>query len=957
MPNLPPNPDQFGENITEDATPTEVADVPAAPEVSNLPNQSILGQSIVFTETGPKIEMLITDDERTIQVNTKKFPTPAAALRAAATQAAYLAEFQSQISQNSQAFLETASQSDQKILNQVLRLRGLQKLKIQDPEISAQISATTPKELGLTAQFDLAVEQYILTGSIPPNFSPPVTSAFEEIQKLQKSGKNSLDFLTEENRSPRSAIDLYQKYLAPLRANIHKAEVRTRETERDDYTPPNFQGETEPLDPESVRYKVDPYLGGYYRQQIFRFDPAEQCLVARPTTKTTFIPENLPATLEGQKIYAFKGTYQPGEENNLPLPYHALPLPHTLTPAHQFTLMRSTNGIFSIDEKSSASRENDLAPLRPSASTPFEFSFILQKSPATELDDEPQAEDLFTLPGDIDEATQTFLNNLQQNTFLSPLDQARAIVNYTKSALIYPEEEEVQAMNELYKSSGNNLLTTIATHKIADCHWSNIFAAELGKRIGIHWRNPAGFFVQKIPDCEFAAIGGIGHAWSEIWDEKNQQWIKSDATPSKRKKDDEEEGEKTGEGQAEQGDLEETEQLSDEEKDIEESGVLNLTPEQMQKLAKELETVKPPTEQQVAAAVFRERTGVTLKDWQEVEKFIKEVNKTPVPTATQIPENTPVVKAFLDQLTAPRGTLEREWQKLFLLICKHRKISVKAFRGPVRQSEGTRLRDPVDAYIDIMANDPDPGGFEMEATKTKNRLEVHEFEEDAIIDLTSSMEATDQFGNSMKNEQKKMILSLLYHIMKLNERLNDSRTKANLTEPLEIRSTIHSIHGDSRTNKGKYSCLKPATESITEKVLVHLSRELSQTSPGAGDLVSALKAYAASITPQLAAKLKAKKTVKLLTIYSDGNMWCSQCSQESCSVAMHRASIKAAQEEVKKLREMGVIVQGIGFTQSGEAIKLICADPSDPDSAAIVDDVSKAAAARHKMLAKHLQKL
>ncbi|MDP6526911.1 MAG: hypothetical protein QGH15_22190, partial [Kiritimatiellia bacterium] len=129
------------------------------------------------------------------------------------------------------------------------------------------------------------------------------------------------------------------------------------------------------------------------------------------------------------------------------------------------------------------------------------------------------------------------------------------------------------------------------------------------------------------------------------------------------------------------------------------------------------------------------------------------------------------------------------------------------------------------------------------------------------------------------------------------------------------------------------------------------------TTPGSGDLVSALRAYKNGIDGETQEKIRSGELVKMLTIHSDGNTWCSACGCESCNVEMHRESIAQAQKEVADLRQLGVIVQGIGYTENGRSIQLICSDKSDPEAAVVVQDTTRAIAARHSMLSKHLRKV
>ncbi|MBI2634794.1 transglutaminase domain-containing protein [Candidatus Peregrinibacteria bacterium] len=922
---------------------------PQNPE-KNLQNTVIFDMPVVFSQTGKKLTVeKDIQGRRIIKINTAKYKTPEEANQAAYLEAATFAAVKKELStaNSAEEFIDLMKENPL-TAKAVMRLKAISYLKTHEPEVAEEAGQIIPTALTLKKQFDWLCQQYLLTGKFPQQVLEEIKTA---ASKLLPDGKrNVLDFIVQENRSYASAVELYQKYVKQLVDGIKADEEEVKKTERDDYVPPPFSSETEPLDPNTVRFKVSPFLGGYYRGQVFRYDPKEKRLVAGESTRTVFDPQEIPENIEDLQPYNFSGIYIPGEENIIPLRKDALPLPATIKPAETFILMRSKTGVFSLEPKKGRAVNE---------STPFEFTFVLAQTADNRIDDEPEDEDLAAIDAPLGEQFEAFREKLAKEKLLSPKDKARATVAMIRKTMKYPAAEQRQEMDSKYLAAGAALMPTIEEHTITNCHWSNIAASEINKRLEIPSRVPTGFFVQRHPDVDFAPIGGIGHAWSEVWDADQpatkDSWVQMDATPAKENEENDEK-EKSDGGQATKAnETDNTDQLEEGEGELEESGVLDLTPEELAQLQIDLQGVEP-LQTDIAEALFKARTNVNAADWKKVKEFIDAVNKTQVPMDAQIPETPAFMQTYAVQINAPKGTLEREWQKLFCLICKNRAIKTKAFRGPVRQSEGIRLRDPVDAYIDIMSGDPDPGGYEMEATRNKNILDITEFDEDAIIDLTSSMDDVDKHGNTMRVEQKKAILTLLYQIMRLNERLNDSRAASQMREPVTIKSTVYSIHGGKK-NKGNYACLKSADEQLTEEVMVNLAGELDVTTPGVGDLLSALKKYREGITAEMAEKLKSGKFIKLLTIYSDGNLWCSSCGHESCNVEMHRASITAIQKEVQTLRAMGVVVQGIGFTENARSIRLICEDSADPESAIVVDNVSESTLARQKNLVKHLKKL
>tara|TARA_Y100000031_G_scaffold73707_1_gene81437 strand:+ start:3465 stop:6374 length:2910 start_codon:yes stop_codon:yes gene_type:complete len=915
-------------------------------ELIDLPTDRIvLNQQIEFCREGKRISMDRQNEAHVIRVNVSRFPTAEDAERAANVQASYVNALQRHLQSDTNRTLEALKEQD-RAAHAALRLKGVQTLSEWEPTELEKLKRIAETPHTLTQLFDQACEQYILTGSFPDNIPEEVTEALKSIPR--RGDKSALDYVAQGNRSLASSAKLFSNHIEPLRKALRRSEGEKRTTERDDYTPPNFQGETEPLDLESVRWKVEPFVGGYYRQQLFRYDPNAQRIIAEPTEKNEFRLNELPDDIDELQRYTFRGMFVPGEENRIPFPEHGLPLPETLDPKEKFLLMRSSAGIFSL--------EPCLQDVNLTQPVPYSFEFVLVSTKDNAIDDEPTENDLVTIDGTLDEQADTLVTQIKGNAFLDANDRARGVVLGTKKQFRYPKDEERSGMDEQYCSAGGALHTEMAALGVADCHWSNIRASDLGRRLDVPMRTPAGYFVTKHPDCDFAPIGGIGHAWSERWDEKKSAWVRMDATPP-QENDEENERDENERAEGPGGEPEESSgSEEDPTQEVDETGVLSLSEEEIRQLLEEL-TEDQPSEREIADALFRERSGVSATDWKKVEEFIENVNASRVPQEAQIEETADLLQNFRDRITATKGTLKREWQKLFCLIADKRKITKRAFRGPVRQSEGQRLGDPVAAYIDIMADETDPSGFEIDAKRTEHIIDVRAFEEDAIIDLTSSMEDTDEHGNVMRVEQKKTILSLLYHLMKLNEELNDSRIRSQLRTPLQIRSEVYSIHGSGRKDRGHFAKLKGSDENITEAALVHLARELDTTTPGSGDLVSALRAYKNGIDGETQEKIRSGELVKMLTIHSDGNTWCSACGCESCNVEMHRESIAQAQKEVADLRQLGVIVQGIGYTENGRSIQLICSDKSDPEAAVVVQDTTRAIAARHSMLSKHLRKV
>lgn len=140
--------------------------------------------------------------------------------------------------------------------------------------------------------------------------------------------------------------------------------------------------------------------------------------------------------------------------------------------------------------------------------------------------------------------------------------------------------------------------------------------------------------------------------------------------------------------------------------------------------------------------------------------------------------------------------------------------------------------------------------------------------------------------------------------------------------------------------------------------LYELFSLLTQTEQGAGNMVGALKTYRASLAadPDMLNKIQSGEMVKTLTILSDGNLWCSNCGRESCNVSLHAKAAAEAKSIVEELREIGIIVNAIGFTeQSRPVVAMFDQKDSTGGSAVVVSDITRVVAVHHGQMVKSWQ--
>ncbi|MEK9159831.1 MAG: transglutaminase domain-containing protein [Patescibacteria group bacterium] len=843
-----------------------------------LIEMTLAGNQIVLVDTGPKVHVSKDGEVFKVEVNRQKFSDRNQAIRAATLRVAELTQTRRFIQQDAQAAFRVLQ--DQKGYKNILKLQGLKHLKRELPP-----TQVNPGDLGLADQFLYACEQYVIRGKLPEGLSPEVAKAFRAVPKSRRK-LHALDELISEEYTPEVNLKLYGHL---ERAHLALKEEEKQETKKFEYKPQVGAGEQEPIDPNDIETKVSPFFGGYYRGNVCAYDSNQKQIVQKPGQAHTFAPDDL----EEAKEYTYETVFNPDKDNLLELPYAAVPLPHTLEPKN-LQIVRSDTGSFYLAAKQGSPKVT--------AKTPVTFKFILAQNEAIKLNDEP--EEIEKVLGNFDNEAEGFLKNLEQDHTLSDIEKAKRCAAYVRKRFKYPKDEGARAqMNEAYLNSGDNLLQVMTTNGIADCYWSNIFHGQMLAHLGIHHRVIAGHYISKDPRFDFAAIAGIGHAWGEVWN--GEEWIRTDATPAKEKEDDDDEEEN---GEPQDGDFGEAAPPEEQEE---------LSLEEVRTLFEEmLEQAKGKEEDPNPAKLFEQQTGVSLAKWKAVEAFISGVNNTPVPAVSSIKNRT--------------STLKEEWDSLFEIIYKRREISVEAYRGPVRQSEGDELDDPVDAAIDLLAGEPDPLGYKIHAVKTREEIYVTEFEDDAILDLTGSMSGTPA------EEQKKMILSGLYNLMMLNKRLDLDKYRKRMKDPINLRSHVLSFKGDTLV-----SVLQNPEQKIDEKALAFLYDELNKTQSGGGNLVGALKAYEAALDGKTDQKIKNGKCVKVLTIVSDGGV----------------GDKPEAVNIITRLRARGIVVQGIGFGESAQDIRVICHDPGTPDAGVVLSDVKEAVLTRHRMLSNSLKRL
>lgn len=789
------------------------------PTISFQEKKDLYGDiTVVNKTTGARIAWSENRDE--LRVNTTLFTDESHACLETLRQVAQ------------QIGLRQALQTDPKVLLElthkyiassgtILRWQGLARLRESNPTI-LQDQPINPSNQTLRQEFQWALDMYVLGGEYPDKLSDKVSQTIQKMQKM--NGRSVVDFIAT-GRYLEFDGSNFTAYIQPFIDELAHVERQIGQSQQFEYRPSEMKdiaGNKEPIEESDITVRATPFYGGYYREQVCRYDPVTRQIVKEAGTKYTWVIGDSP---EDESVWqtkrTYEATYQAGKETLIKLPYGALPIVSTLEPPNAFQFMRDDLGIVYLDPRGLGKTKE---------TKKISFDFVLSETLSNPLNIPPTEHELIPAGGNLDLETQTLLDDLASQNWMSGVQKAREIVLYVRKKLRYPKDEgEIGHIDSLYLSSGNEIWTKIAETGIAHCYWANIFRDELCKRLGIASRIPTGPYINsKDPRFDFTVVEAPGldkHAWGEVWDQEKKIWTHRgmDATPSKAK--DESEDAQDDQSPSLDGDFGESliEQVE-------------LSQEEVKRLYQELidsgqsAVHDASTPEQLAIQQFQEEKGASWIEWTELESWINGINKTPIPAETSIRHKP--------------STLYQEWRELFDLLYERREMPHQEYKGPVRQSEGEFLDDETTAYIDIRSHEDDPLGYQRLHTKQRERIEVSVFEDDFILDISGSM------SGQPADEQRKMVLSSEYNIKTLNERFSRSRYRQHMTTPLSVRSRV-AVFGDW-TN-----VVQGSTDIISEKGLVNLDKALKAQNQASKGLYASLKQYQESLDPKTLQKLKA----------------------------------------------------------------------------------------------------
>lgn len=422
--------------------------------------------------------------------------------------------------------------------------------------------------------------------------------------------------------------------------------------------------------------------------------------------------------------------------------------------------------------------------------------------------------------------------------------------------------------NNFYRTHPGGFAGGVDEARKADCDVGNTYFAALCARLGIPVRHVVGQAVSG--DSIHSATG---HAWSEVWDETANEWVKIDATPP-------------GDPNLEEKDPSSGEQLVSL---GDTQGTLAVRPsdEELEKLRKRLEERKEELSYTREERELAEAGDIEPKEARKIVKEINEAENTRLPNGERV----------MDVLSG-----------LFNAIVQSRKHSLTDYDGPVSRSDGgERIQSMVRHYIGAMSGESDPVSREREEEEIHEQKLFGGFDLYLIGDKSGSMHSTAD-GEALWKMQRRaayLIFSSLYNFGTEMKRAGIHGDNA-----LDVRTEMISFRGDNP--KEDIDEDKPLSAQFQAIDKVKMWNSAGNIGGGNGD-VAALSHVYDQITQEIEESGgKAGNRLRIVIACSDGG---------------YVGEEEAMRGLAQKLGETGTIVVGMGLTETAATVPVVMHNP------------------------------
>ncbi|MFZ2149673.1 MAG: VWA domain-containing protein [Minisyncoccia bacterium] len=334
-------------------------------------------------------------------------------------------------------------------------------------------------------------------------------------------------------------------------------------------------------------------------------------------------------------------------------------------------------------------------------------------------------------------------------------------------------------------------------------------------------------------------------------------------------------------------------------------------------------------EKKFSEAVPVEEIEKTLKEWKE-EKQKNNPDKIDQDYADKIGVEKKDLQEYrkvaesLEKIVNPETNVSvlEELRNLFSRIISKRIKPRQSPRYPVE--EGDELSDPAQLVSDVKSGNLNPKVWEDTEIKEKKGDKFGEIEITLICDRSSSM--TDGDGQKAVEQRKSAVL--IMEVLKDFAEMSDEE-KMNVDKPLEIKSEIYSF-ASSEEDK---TPLKKMSKELGEVERINVLKKL-QSLPGSTTDFNCLEAINSALDEKTKQKIRESELKKIVFVFTDGGS----------------DNVGRVQTALKNLRDVGVVVIGVGLTRAGEPARTTYAP-----NAQVVENVTSLPIILGELLKEHLK--
>lgn len=299
---------------------------------------------------------------------------------------------------------------------------------------------------------------------------------------------------------------------------------------------------------------------------------------------------------------------------------------------------------------------------------------------------------------------------------------------------------------------------------------------------------------------------------------------------------------------------------------------------------------------------YADQIGVEKKDLQEYRRIAESLQKIVNPETSV-------------------NVLE-ELRDLFTRIISKRLKERLTPKYPVE--EGDELSDPAQLVSDVKSGNLQPKVWEDTEIKEKKGDKFGEVEVTVICDRSSSMND----GDGQKAVEQRKSAVLIMEVLKDFAEMCDEE-KMRVDKPLEVRSEIYGFAG---SNADK-TPLKKMSKELGEAERIGVLKSLFNL-PGTTTDFNCLEAIIEGLDTEAKQRIALGELKKIVFVFTDGG------SDDAVRV----------QKALKSLRDIGIVVIGIGLTQAGEPAKVTYAP-----NAEVVNEVNNLPIVLGELLKEHLK--